>query len=206
MNILIVDDHPLTCQGLAALLQSSHVDAQVQSAHSAAAARETMESLPRPDWIFLDIKLPDDPQHLFFNHLCQTPWIDHTVLISAEPEHRLIRIALAAGARGFIPKTADPGLVIEGFGKILAGEFYVPPDFAEQLRDTPTNLEPTRYLSPRLLQVQEYLLRGASNKVIARELNLSAHTVKEYVSSVLAYNGVASRLDLVLKRKNDAAR
>jgi DNA-binding NarL/FixJ family response regulator len=43
------------------------------------------------------------------------------------------------------------------------------------------------------------LLHGASNKLIARELNLSAHTVKQYVSSVLAYHGVTSRLALVLK-------
>ena len=47
--------------------------------------------------------------------------------------------------------------------------------------------------------MQDLLSRGAPNKVIARTLGLSAHTVKEYVSSVLAFHGVTSRLDLVLK-------
>ena len=201
MNILIVDDHPLTCQGLAALLHSSPAQATVELAHSAAAARQALQRLPAPDWIFLDINLPDDPRHQLFNHLCTTTWIGHTVLISAEPEHRLIRTALAAGARGFIPKTADPNLVLEGFEKILLGEFYVPPALAASLRDTALNHESSRGLSPRLQQVQEHLLRGSSNKVIALELNLSGHPVKEYVSSVLAFNGVGSRLDLVLKLK-----
>ncbi len=199
MNILIIDDHPLTCQGLAALLAATQAHAQVQSAHSAEQARTLLQRLPTPDWIFLDINLPDDPQHLLFKSLCDSRWIDHTVLISAEPEHRLIRTALAAGARGFIPKAADPALVLQGFERILAGDFFVPPELTAMLRETSMAETATRNLSPRLQQVQELLLRGAANKVIARSLNLSDHTVKEYVSSVLAFHGVANRLDLVLK-------
>jgi two-component system nitrate/nitrite response regulator NarL len=199
MNILIVDDHPLTCQGLAALLNATQAHAQVQSVYTADQARAALQRLPAPDWIFLDINLPDDLQHLLFKYLCDSLWIDHTVLISAEPEHRLVRTALAAGARGFIPKTADPELVLQGFARILAGEFYVPPNLAAMLRDPNTTESVARGLSPRLLQVQELLLRGTANKVIARNLGLSDHTVKEYVSSVLMFHGVGNRLELVLK-------
>ncbi len=206
MNILIVDDHPLTCQGLAALLSATQPAAKVVSAYSAEQARLALQRLPAPDWIFLDINLPDDPHHLFFKGLCDMAWIDHTVLISAEPEHRLIRTALAAGARGFIPKTADPELVLDGFARILAGEFYVPPALAAVLRDASASDATSRALSPRLQQVQELLLRGSANKVIARELGLSDHTVKEYVSSVLTFHGVANRLELVLRLGADRNR
>jgi two-component system, NarL family, nitrate/nitrite response regulator NarL len=204
MNILIVDDHPLTCRGLAALLVSTRPTAQVRSAHTAATAMAALQSLPAPDWVFLDVHLPDDPQLTLFHHLCMTPWIERTILISAKTENHLIRTALAAGARGFLPKSADPSIVQAGFEKILNGEFFTPPELADQLRAAPTHLEAHRNLSPRLLQVQSYLLRGASNKVIARDLQLSAHTIKEYVSSVLAYYGVASRLELVLKLGADS--
>ena len=202
MNILIVDDHPLTCQGLAALLAATQPLAQVQSVFSAEQARTALQRMPAPDWIFLDINLPDDPNHTLFKSLCDTPWIDHTVLISAELDHRLIRTALAAGARGFIPKTAQPEVVLEGFSTVLSGEFYLPPALSALLRQSPTSADAERNLSPRLLQVQELLLRGTPNKVMARDLQLSAHTVKEYVSSVLAFYGVSSRLDLVLKLTN----
>lgn len=199
MNLLIVDDHPLTCQGLAALLSATHQGTQIQTAYSAAAARLALQRLPAPDWIFLDINLPDDPQHDLFVVLCDSHWIGHTILISAEPEHRLIRTALAAGARGFIPKAADPALVLKGFDCILAGDFFVPPELKAALTDTSDSALVTKALSPRLQQVQELLMRGSANKVIARKLGLSDHTVKEYVSSILAYHGVANRLDLILK-------
>jgi len=203
LHILIVDDHPLTCQGLAALLSATQTGAQVQSAYSADQARSALQRLPAPDWIFLDINLPDDPRHLFFQELCSTHWIDHTVLISADLEHRLIRRAMAAGARGFIPKTAEPDIVLQGFASVLAGEFYLPPGMAAQLRNQPVEPDGQRGLSPRLHQVLELLLRGTPNKAIARELGLSAHTVKEYVSSILAVYGVTSRLELVLKVNAD---
>lgn len=205
MNILIVDDHPLTCQGLAALMLATQKDAHVRSVHNAALARDALSQSPPPDWIFLDINLPDDPKNLFFHELCANHWIGKTVLISAEPEHRLIRTALAAGARGFIPKTAEPDAVLLGFSTVLSGEFYLPLALAEQLQNMPVDATAVRHMSPRLQQVQEFLLRGVANKVIARELNLSAHTVKEYVSSVLAFHGVNSRLNLVLKLATDAA-
>ena len=105
--------------------------------------------------------------------------------------------------RSFIPKTADPALVLEGFTRILAGEFYVPPGLAAAVREAPTAPAGVRGLSPRLRQVQELLLRGTPNKRIARELALSDHTVKEYVSSVLAFHGVVNRLELVLKLGGD---
>jgi len=203
MNILIVDDHPLTCQGLSALMQSAQPAAHIQSAYSAEQARAALQRLPAPDWIFLDINLPDDPHHKLFKTLCDSPWIDHTVLISAEPEHHLIRTGLAAGVRGFIPKTAEPNMVLEGFAAILDGEFYLPKNLALQLKAPATMPDPAYALSPRLIQVQDFLMRGTPNKIIARELNLSVHTVKEYVSSILAYHGVSNRLSLVLKPKHN---
>jgi two-component system, NarL family, nitrate/nitrite response regulator NarL len=202
MHILIIDDHPLTCQGLSALLINRYPDAVVRTTNTAQDARGALQQTPQPDWLFLDIKLQDDPEHRLFHELCNTAWIDSTILISAEPEHRLIRTALASGARGFIPKAALPEQVLDGFAAILAGEFYMPSEVAaqlQQLQEPGTNAAQMRGLSPRLSQVHKLLLRGASNKVIANDLSLSAHTVKEYVSSVLAFHDVHSRLELVLK-------
>jgi DNA-binding NarL/FixJ family response regulator len=132
MHILIIDDHPLTCQGLAALLSSSTSGAfvEVHSLHTTAAARQRLAEAPAPDWLFLDIQLPDDPQRSFFHELCASPWAARTVLISAEVPQTLLRQALGAGMRGFIPKSADPAMVLAGFAAVCRGEVYLPMSLA----------------------------------------------------------------------------
>lgn len=205
MHILIVDDHPLTCQGLAALLSGSPADepVQVHSAHTTAAAQQRLAEPPAPDWLFLDIHLPDDPQRTFFRELCASERAARTVLISADVPHALVRQALGAGMRGFIPKSADPAMVLDGFAAIRRGEVFLPLSLAALMHQTPAEPVPGRSLSPRLREVLSLVLRGASNKVIARHFGLSEYTVKEYMSSILAYHGVANRLELVLKLQGD---
>ena len=73
MNILIIDDHPLTCHGLTALLSASAPEEaeprRAFSVHSASQARAALAEPPPPDWVFLDIRLPDDPDHTLFEPL-----------------------------------------------------------------------------------------------------------------------------------------
>lgn len=204
MHILIIDDHPLTCQGLASLLSSSVPGTSVQMAHTTADARAALSSAQPPDWLFLDIQLPDDPQRHFFTDLCTTPWVRQTVLMSGDVDHALLRTALGAGARGFMPKSADPAMVLAGFEAVRRGEVYLPAALSALLQSAPPEVHAGKTLSPRLRDVQMRILRGASNKAIAREFSISEHTVKEYVSSVLAYHGVGNRLALILKLQGGA--
>lgn len=210
MNILIVDDHPLTCQGLAALLGAAaagdSTPRHVHSVHDTAQARRHLAHMPVTDWVFLDINLPDDPTRSFFHELCASDWAARTVLISAEVPHGLVRQALGAGMRGFIPKSAEPDVVLAGFEAVRRGQVYLPPTLAALMHGAPPEPQPGRSLSPRLREVLGLVLRGASNKVIARHFGLSEYTIKEYMSSILAYHGVANRLELVLKLKGDDAR
>lgn len=199
MNILIIDDHPLTGQGLAALLTSHGEARRVECLGSAARAREHLRSPPEPDWIFLDIQLPDDPQCRLLDELCQSTLATKTILISAVANQQVIRRAIAAGMRGFIPKSADPALVLAGFAAIQQGEVFMPPRLAQQLKDLDAARSSVKTLSPRLLDVQHHVLRGSPNKVIARDTGLSEHTVKEYISTILAFHDVRNRLELVLK-------
>ncbi len=57
MQILIIDDHPLTCQGLSALLLSVYPQAAVRAVNTAHAARQALRQTPPTDWLFLDIQL-----------------------------------------------------------------------------------------------------------------------------------------------------
>jgi two-component system, NarL family, nitrate/nitrite response regulator NarL len=201
MKILVVDDHPLTCIGLIALLQSAETGAQITSVHSALECRERLVADPHWDWIFLDMNLSDDPHQRLFREMCDSSMIAQTVIISADISDDFLRRALERGARGFIPKSANPERFLESFAQIQAGVIYIPLEFQDRL--AVARLRPDRVpnLSPRLVQVHDLMLHGAPNKVIAKTLGISPNTVKEYVSLVLAKHGVASRLELVLKER-----
>ncbi len=199
MYILIIDDHPLTGQGLAALLSANAPDAQVECVHNASDARARLERLPAPDWLFLDIQLPDDPRRSLLDSLSEGPLAARTILISAAANLPVIRSAMASGVRGFIPKSADPAMVLEGFSRIRSGQVYLPPALSGLMSERASPAGEGRGLSPRLAEILQHVLRGAPNKVIARDLGLSEYTVKEYISSILAFHGVRNRLELVLK-------
>jgi two-component system, NarL family, nitrate/nitrite response regulator NarL len=176
MNILIVDDHPLTGQGLAALLMANTAGARVECVHRVAEARARLHAPTPPDWVFLDIQLPDDPRRTLLDELREGPLAARTILISA-----------------------DPAMVLEGFACIRRGQIYLPAALSGLMADPVGSHADTRSLSPRLAEIQLHVLRGAPNKVIARDLGLSEHTVKEYISSILAFHSVRNRLELVLK-------
>ncbi len=199
LNILIVDDHPIAAYGLSALLSAILPSARVVCVHTVVQARAFIDSGPSLDWLFLDIHLPEDPGKDFCRSLLETPWVWKMVLVSAAMPLDILRLALAAGARGFMPKSADPVQIRGCLETIQAGGVFIPEALARLLNSDTAPHEGGRALSPRLLEVQDLLLRGAANKAIARGMNISEHTVKEYVSSLLAYHRVKNRLELVLK-------
>jgi two-component system, NarL family, nitrate/nitrite response regulator NarL len=212
MRILIIDDHPLTCNGLRLLLGAAYPAAQIVALHAAATANAAIDGTidgaidqaEAFDWIFLDIGLPDDPERRLLNRLSTAPFAARTVLISAEVVIDVVRKALRAGMRGFIPKSADPALVLDGVQKIFSGEVYLPPDLASasafaSVEQNAKGQEAGRQLTPRQRQVLALILKGCPNKTIARELDLTLNTVKEYVSVLLRLHGVSTRLELVLK-------
>jgi two-component system, NarL family, nitrate/nitrite response regulator NarL len=203
MNILIVDDHPLTCFGLEALLCATQDNCFVTVANTARDAKAMLLERTDLDWIFLDVNISDDPGHTLLHDICRTPAIERTILISAELEYALVKTALDAGAKGFIPKSENPEVFIRHFLAIRQGDTYIPQAFNDRLSELRKGKQVGLELSPRLLQVQELMIRGASNKVIAQKLDISPHTVKEYVSSLFNRYGVSSRLELILLVTNE---
>jgi DNA-binding NarL/FixJ family response regulator len=97
----------------------------------------------------------------------------------------------------------NPEVFIRHFLAIQLGDIYVPQAFKDRLNELRKGKQVGFELSPRLLQVQELMIRGASNKVIAQKLDISPHTVKEYVSSLFNRYGVSSRLELILLVTNE---
>ncbi|MGF6346865.1 response regulator [Variovorax sp. W2I14] len=211
-TILIVDDHELVRLGVRALLQSlsslSDPVVNVLEAGSLAEALALYEDHKHKiDLVMLDLALPDthglsglttfygnypDARVVVLSGVGDTP--------SARKE--LAQRALAAGARAFLPKTANLqevasfiracGLVggdaLDSLPRRLKDSFQPGKSLLEQASKT---------LAARHLPVFRLILEGMNNKEIAEMLHLSEGTVKNYVSTILLRLGIRSRAQLI---------
>ncbi|MEO6362435.1 MAG: response regulator transcription factor, partial [Caldimonas sp.] len=124
------------------------------------------------------------------------------VVASAQDDATTIRSVLACGVSGFIPKTEPRDVVLHAIRLVLAGGVYIP---ARALGDAATGHrthaahDGNASLTPRQLDVMGRLLRGRSNKLIARELGLTEGTVKIHVAAILRTLGASNRTEAVAR-------
>ena len=108
--------------------------------------------------------------------------------------------ALHCGAMGYIPKSESNQVILGAIGLVLSGGVYIPPAMTRAVRagDEP-GASALSSLTARQREVFALIMRGLSNKEIARELALAEVTVKTHVSAILRCLGVGSRTQAVLK-------
>jgi DNA-binding NarL/FixJ family response regulator len=122
------------------------------------------------------------------------------VVLSATHDRATVDAAMAAGARGFIAKTADAREIVAAIGAALAGKRPVTRDIAPRVAETAARLAPGVYgLTGRQADVLQLLIQGKPNKMICRDLALSEGTVKVHVSAILRALNVHSRTQAVVE-------
>ncbi|WP_338035818.1 response regulator transcription factor [Halochromatium roseum] len=124
------------------------------------------------------------------------------VVLSASEDRSHIRKTLDCGACGYITKSTPAALMIQAFRLILQGGMYFPVELVSTAH-SPASCDqlppdPTLGLTDRQLEVLSLMAKGRSNKMIARELGLSAFTVKTHVASILRTLQVANRVEAAL--------
>jgi DNA-binding NarL/FixJ family response regulator len=193
MNVLIIDDHPMMLEYLSGAVARAFEGTSVHTAPDLeaglAAARERSFQLA-----LLDLGLPGcGGIESLLRFRKQFPDI-RVVIVSAVEDQAAIRGALAAGAAGYIPKTANPKVVVSALRLIGEGGTYVPPQaLADEIGRGPDSM-----LTDRQREVMRYLLRGRTIGQIARELGIAEATAKHHAHAVYAAFGVSSRADFIL--------
>ncbi|MDX6669071.1 MAG: hypothetical protein QOK04_2451 [Solirubrobacteraceae bacterium] len=201
LTVVIVDDHELFRTGLRDLLDEHGIDV-VGEADSGEAALEVVPGLA-PDVVMMDLGLPGMSGIEATRRLGEvTPHVRVLVLsISADEDD--VTGAIAAGACGYLLKDASIADVVAGVRAAAVGASSLSPQIAAKLveviraeqRDRQASDQRTSAdLSPRELQVLRLMAQGKENLEIARELFISAQTVKNHVSNILVKLGVDNRI------------
>jgi DNA-binding NarL/FixJ family response regulator len=193
IRVLIADDHPVVREGLAAILRSEpgiRVIAEATDGMHACALYDQH----LPDVVMLDLRMPRKDGLEVVTELMSSrrPKPRIIVMTTYETEED-VRRALQAGAKSYLVKGALPDQILETVRRVAAGEALVPSKIATVLTDSLGHPE----LSPRELQVLRELAAGNSNKEIGQTLQITEHTVKAHVKSILAKLGAIGRTEAI---------
>jgi len=104
--------------------------------------------------------------------------------------------AIRLGVRAMLPRDASAAEIMAAVESAAAGLAVIHPDDLAPLLPTPTAAEPSN-LTPRELEVLRMMAEGAANKAIAFALDISEHTVKFHVASILSKLNAGTRTEAV---------
>jgi DNA-binding NarL/FixJ family response regulator len=196
VKLLIVDDHPLFRDGLAALLRQSSADAEVVQASSTEEALGIVDERVI-DAVFMDLMMPGLSGEAAIREFARRhPDVPVIVLSSSESPHDVRRV-LNAGASGYIPKSATAQTVVSALQLVLSGNIYVPPLLvaaagraADSGAGGPRSVS---QLTDRQVDVLRYLRDGLTNKEISAHLGIAEKTVKVHIAAIFKTLNVVNR-------------
>ncbi|WAC67180.1 response regulator transcription factor [Agrococcus sp. SL85] len=202
LRVVVADDHAAVRAGVTAVLAA---DAGIEVVGEAADGRAAILQARalRPDVVLMDVRMP------------RADGIEATAAVVAEGVAVLVLTtydvdehvdgALAAGASGYLLKTAEPGEIVAGVRRVAAGEGVLAPEVTrrvlERLRHAapaaPARADAEVLLAPLTAREREVLAglgEGLSNAQLAARLGITEPTAKSHVSRILAKLDAPSRM------------
>ena len=197
LRVALVDDHAMVRAGQARLLALEPDLSVVAEYADADAAFDALRAAPHTvDVLVLDISLPGR-SGLDLLRRVTMHWPRLAVLVcSMHDSPPMLAQALAAGARGFVTKASDPGVLVDAVRAVARGEQALSPDL-QAWHGQPAEALPHDTLSPREFEVLLRLARGESVDAIATSLHLSTKRVANLQSSVRAKLALSNAVELV---------
>lgn len=195
MKILIVDDHALFRAGLRMLLATIGHQVTCIEAASVADALALMQQNPDLQLCLLDLSLKNEHGLGAIQRIKQSAPQIAVVVVSGADDSATIRNCIDAGAMSFIPKSVAPEVLTQALQHVLSGAVYLPDQIMSAMDEMPDQVQ----LTPRQQQVLGCLSRGLPTKLIARELDLSEHTVKDHIAMLFQALGASNRTEAVIK-------
>lgn len=192
IRILIVDDHPVVCSGLTSMLSAQPGLEVIASAPSGEEALVIVQR-NKPDLILLDLRMPGMDGIGVLNELKKMEQPPRVIILTSFEKDEDIYRAIRAGAQGYLLKDTTESEMISAISVVDSGKRYIPRDIAARLADRMMRSD----LTARELQILELLAEGSTNKEIAGVLDISDHTVRHHVNSIMDKLHVSDRTEAV---------
>ena len=204
IRVLLADDQDLVRAGFRLVLESESGIVVVGEAVDGRQAVEAAQDLA-PDVVCMDVQMPGTDGLVATSEITASGIATQVLILTTFDSDDYLFRALAAGASGFLLKTATPEALVEAVKVVAQGQALLAPEVTrrviERFMITPAGPRAgvdVADLTPREREVLTLVAQGRSNAEIAAELYLGEATVKTHVSHVLLKLGVRDRVRLVV--------
>jgi DNA-binding NarL/FixJ family response regulator len=198
MRVLIVDDHPVTRDGLRSALSTSDDVDIVGEATNGVEAVEAVKELS-PEVVFMDVRMPGMDGLEATRVIRDIAPDTKVILFTIEESRAAIADAIRAGVSGYLLKDVSATELIQAARLALEGKAVIHPTltraFIEEIQYVETPRETP--LSRRESQILQKVAYGATTKEVAHDLNISPHTVKTHLERIFEKLGANDRAQAV---------
>ncbi len=199
IRILIVDDHPVTREGLHSALD---LEDGVEVVGESASGEEAVEASTtlKPDIVFMDVRMPGMGGIEATKAIRQASPDSRVILFTVDETRASISEAIQAGVSGYLLKDASAEELVKAARLAMEGKAVIHPQLtrafieevqlAEKRPDVPA-------LSAREKEILQKVAYGATTKEVAHDLGISPHTVKTHLERIFEKLGANDRAQAV---------
>jgi two-component system, NarL family, response regulator DevR len=200
-RVLIVEDHQVVAEGLAALINDQSDMQVVGHAGSVAESVARVVEL-KPDLVLVDFRLTDGTGADAATAMRQVRPETRMIFLTREDTDAARFAALESGASGFIHKSRAAQEVVEAIRTVAEGGSLFTPRSIAQLLNSRREIEAQlERLTPREKEVLRMMAEGVSSREIASRLGISYTTVRTHIRSLGSKMGVHSKLEAIVKAR-----
>jgi DNA-binding NarL/FixJ family response regulator len=202
IRVLFADDHPLIRQGMEIAL-SAQEDISLEAAATNGQEAVALAKQIHPDVIIMDLQMPVMDGITAIREIMLDDPTSRIIVLTSFPDDDSVFEAIKAGAKGFLLKDMDPSELIAAIHAVYNDEVALHPLVARKLMKEikePQQMRPGKgeMLTPREIEILQYLAQGLSNREIAETLTVSTRTVTTHVRNILDKLHLANRTQAAL--------
>ena len=211
IKVLIVDDHEVFCESLAALISMRDEVEVLGTANCGKEAIEKTGSL-KPDIVLIDIKMKDlDGIETMRRVKEKFPDMQFIILTMYSDEEYVIE-AIKAGAKGYVLKDSSSSEVLQAIWAVSKGKAFFDPNSSwkviESIQGQKKSAKRTEadesILSQREVEVLGLIAEGSSNREISEKLFISPHTTRNHIANIFAKFGCHTRTKAIIEGRKKA--
>jgi DNA-binding NarL/FixJ family response regulator len=202
ITVLLVEDHLLVAEGLAAMLRATG-DLDVVGTATTAAEAVRLAAVHHPDVVVMDSHLPDGAGSDVAGRIREHHPQAALVFLSADESEAAMIAAVRAGACAYLPKSRATADVVDAVRRAAEGEMLIPAGQLasllarshEMARDDRERQRLLDALTPRENEVLSLMAEGLDNRAIAADLGIGFSTVRGHVQNILEKLDAHSKLE-----------